>query len=241
MIIYKATNKINGKVYIGLTSQEFAERQRKHKLKSVNAQTVFAKAIRKYGWDSFEWEIIDSANTIEELCEKEIYWISFFNSYVLSENSNGYNMTTGGEGSFGYKHSEESRDKMKSVHADFSGENHPQWGMKHTEESKERMRKSFRDRYKKENHPNFGKKLDESHRKNISKAKKEQALHKGEKNGRAKLTGDKVWKIHELYHTGNYTQKSLAKEFNVSKSMIGNILRGEAWGDIKEEFERGNK
>lgn len=100
-IIYKATNLINGKVYIGKTTMPFAQRKSKHKYNAFKEdgdayEYHFYRAIRKYGWDNFKWEIIDEADTKEELNEKEVFWIEYYDSYY-----NGYNMTKGGDGTVG--------------------------------------------------------------------------------------------------------------------------------------------
>jgi len=95
-VIYKVTNRINGKIYIGKT-YDFQKRKREH-LYDIDDNTPFHKALKKYGLDSFEWEIIDSAVSDEELVKKEIYWIQTFNTNIHSKNSNGYNVTLGGEG-----------------------------------------------------------------------------------------------------------------------------------------------
>lgn len=93
MIIYKATNKKNGKVYIGCTNQGLDKRKANHLSSSrKGSHLVFHKAILKHGEESFTWEIIDEANSINELYEKEIYWIQEYDSY-----STGYNMTLGGD------------------------------------------------------------------------------------------------------------------------------------------------
>lgn len=94
-IIYKATNKINNKVYIGQTIKTLKERIYMHYYKAENSlnitHTHFINAIRKYGKDNFDWEIIDQADTQEELNKKEIYWIQFYDSI-----NNGYNIQKGG-------------------------------------------------------------------------------------------------------------------------------------------------
>lgn len=92
-VIYKATNKINEKMYIGQTINLKA-RKRRH-LNSKETY-VFNKAIKKYGKNNFKWEIIDSAETKDELDKKEIYWINELKTYIACKNSRGYNMTKGG-------------------------------------------------------------------------------------------------------------------------------------------------
>lgn len=87
MIIYKITCKINNKVYIGQTSESIMQRFRRHMgYQKDEHDTKFYRAIRKYGTENFYIEEIDSANSQDELDEKEMYWISKYNSI-----NNGYN------------------------------------------------------------------------------------------------------------------------------------------------------
>lgn len=95
-IIYKVQNKINGKLYIGKT-YNFEKRKREHIL-DKNINIPFHKALKKYGLENFDWQIIDQAETDQEIKEKEIYWIKTLNTCIHSPNSNGYNVTLGGEG-----------------------------------------------------------------------------------------------------------------------------------------------
>lgn len=107
MVIYKITNTINGKVYIGQTN-DFSQRMRGHKSTAYNEKDHSYNlplycSIRKYGWDNFTKEIIeesDSSLTEEESSiwanEKEEYYISFYKS-LISEN--GYNILRGRQGS----------------------------------------------------------------------------------------------------------------------------------------------
>lgn len=92
MIIYKIQNKINGKIYIGQTIKPLNQRISQHKSNSKN-KSVIGNAIKKYGWDNFDAEIIDTATNIEELNRKEIYWIGYYKSLV----PNGYNIEIGGK------------------------------------------------------------------------------------------------------------------------------------------------
>lgn len=97
-IIYKITFP-NNKVYIGQTMYDLEKRKKQHKNtmnKNDNNQIVY-KAMRKYGWENLKWDIIDYANTREELNEKEVYWINKYQSYIKFKKSNGYNATLGGD------------------------------------------------------------------------------------------------------------------------------------------------
>lgn len=107
MIIYKATNKINGKVYIGQTEKTLEHRKEVHHRDSERMDTYFYRAIRKYGWENFKWEVIDdSATTREELNALEQYYIAKYQSFDNKEK--GYNSTSGGE--YGYQVTHEQRE-----------------------------------------------------------------------------------------------------------------------------------
>ena len=90
MWIYKITNIQNNKVYIGQTIRPIKDRFHRHINDAMNniLDTHFARAIRKYGKENFIIEEIDSANTQNELNEKEQYWIRYYNSI-----NDGYNET----------------------------------------------------------------------------------------------------------------------------------------------------
>lgn len=95
-IIYKITNKINGKNYIGKTNGLIEERWKKH-LRSAreerNTNRPLYQAFHKYGTENFFIEKIEECpNEISN--EREIYWISFYNTF----HGEGYNVTLGGEG-----------------------------------------------------------------------------------------------------------------------------------------------
>lgn len=91
--IYKATDKTNGKVYIGKTSN-FKERKWQHERCYEKEDCKFHRAIQKHGKENFEWEIIDETLGLENAYELEKEYIKEYNSYGKS----GYNMTKGGAG-----------------------------------------------------------------------------------------------------------------------------------------------
>jgi group I intron endonuclease len=93
MIIYKATNLDNGKVYIGKTKNSIEDRIKQHN--KSNHIYLFQRALKKYGPENFDWQIIDVLEDEEELSRREIYWINLYGS---NHNKLGYNLTNGGEG-----------------------------------------------------------------------------------------------------------------------------------------------
>jgi len=111
-IIYSATNRKNGKIYIGQTIRSLEERKKSHK-RTVKAgkNFYFYGAIRKYGFDAFKWDTIYNIEAptdtllIEHLNIAEQMWIAKLNTLT----PNGYNLTTGGNNG---KPSEETKRKM---------------------------------------------------------------------------------------------------------------------------------
>lgn len=119
-IIYKYTNKVNGKVYIGQTLDE-GKRYRDHKY--CNGKCVyFHSAIKKYGFENFEYEVIfrDQFNNVNDakivLDDRERQAIL---DYMSWDRDKGYNLTTGGGGSGGYEHTDEHKSyisqKLKGI------------------------------------------------------------------------------------------------------------------------------
>lgn len=97
MWVYKITNKLNNKGYIGITSNlQKRWNQHKHQAKSkVGKNYPLYRAIRKYGIDNFKFEVIEeNVKTIKELGKLERFYINKFESHV---SKNGYNLTMGGE------------------------------------------------------------------------------------------------------------------------------------------------
>lgn len=96
MIIYKLTNQINNKSYIGLTTNTLQQRLAQHNYEANHGtDRPLYRAIRKYGIETFKAEVIDTATNLDELKEKEQYWIKYYNTY--GANGQGYNATEGGD------------------------------------------------------------------------------------------------------------------------------------------------
>ena len=93
--IYKITNTINNKVYIG-KSKNVNSRWIQHKsCARLGFKTRFYNAIRKYNEDSFKIEVLEESNDEKFIYDREQYWIALFDS---TNKSKGYNMGLGGEG-----------------------------------------------------------------------------------------------------------------------------------------------
>jgi group I intron endonuclease len=134
--IYKLTNTINGKSYIGQTIDPPYKRWCKYKNMHCSAQPKLYRALKKYGSDSFIYETIDTtAPNQTELDNLE-------NKYIIQFDSikNGYNCKTGGGNG---KHSEETKQKMSKSHT----------GIKHTSESKQKMSRIQLDLWGRPNSP----------------------------------------------------------------------------------------
>lgn len=104
--LYIATNLVNGKQYVGLTS-EYQKRLISHKC--AKSRSSFHIAIKTYGFDNFVFTHIASACDLEAACDLERMLIQQHNTLQ----PNGYNMTVGGQiGPAGYKHSAETKQKI---------------------------------------------------------------------------------------------------------------------------------
>ncbi len=111
MIIYKVTNLITNKCYIGKTIKTLNERKKSH-LKNIrnNVQSKFYNSVRKYGKDNFIWEILIECEKISLLNELECFFIEKYNSF-----NNGYNMTLGGDGGDTISHKSDFEKKNQGA------------------------------------------------------------------------------------------------------------------------------
>jgi len=108
VFIYKITNNVNNKFYIGKTTMSIERRFQHHKRCKQPEKMVLEKAILKYGKENFTIKCIDIANNLEELNLKEI-------EYIKNLKPN-YNVSPGGTGGalfLGKKHTEESKNKIR--------------------------------------------------------------------------------------------------------------------------------
>lgn len=144
-IVYKHTSP-SGNTYIGITS--CSPCQRWCRGAGYKKNTAFYNAIKKYGWDNIDHKVLISNLTVEQACEVEKQLIHYYKSIHKS-----YNITDGGEGTTGYKHTEECKYKMRLLQlgkakskesiekAKETRRLHP---LRHTEEAKRRIAEAAR-------------------------------------------------------------------------------------------------
>lgn len=193
MLIYKAN--LNNKNYIGLFTEEidkFNRRKIAHRgcaLKKLDGY-YFHNAIRKYGYENIKWEILENnIQNTDSLKEREKFWIRQYGTF----GKNGYNMTEGGDGCFGYKHTKQSKEKMSEQRK----------GRKLTPEWKENIKIAINN-----NHPRLGKKLSQETKNKIrEKALGRKHTEKTKEAIRQKLKIRKLTDEHKkkigLKHLGN--------------------------------------
>ncbi len=150
--IYMIRNKVNNNVYIGQAVDIYYRWKWGHinyLNKNIHSNEHLQRAWNKYGQNNFEFKIIEECLK-EQLNEKEIYWIAYYDSF-----NNGYNQTLGGSGNLGLQHSEETKEKIRNFHlgkklsndtkkkiSDYFKDNPSNsfLGKHHTKESKDKMR-----------------------------------------------------------------------------------------------------
>lgn len=113
--IYRLTNEVTGRKYIG-KSIEFKQRMSHHRsdalnMKSKRRKSYLQNSIRKHGWENFKQEVLIDDVPEEDLNNLEISYIAIENTMV----PRGYNMTIGGEGGSGYKHTPENLEKHRRL------------------------------------------------------------------------------------------------------------------------------
>jgi group I intron endonuclease len=128
MVIYKTTNLITNKIYIGQDS--------KNNPNYLGSGLLLNSSIEKHGIENFKKEILEYCNSKKELNEREIYWINYYNS--LDKNI-GYNISTGGSGGDNITNNP-NRDKFIEKQKLRTGIKNSMYSKTHSEESKQKMR-----------------------------------------------------------------------------------------------------
>ena len=237
-VIYKITNTVNKKCYIGQTIQGFNKRYHsgggsskikrvynEHKYRMEHNESYndhLLNSIEKYGFDAFEViEVYDVAFSKKELDIKECMYIDLFNCL-----NNGYNHTKGGNGTIGYKHSDEYK-AWKSV--SMKGKSNPMYGKSPTDYMTEEQISEWKN--------------------NLSKAKKGKDFRKEKSQEELEEWNKKIGKAIIGENNGMYGKRGIdspiaksviclttkrifhtvtegAKYYNVSRQLVGKCCSG---------------
>ena len=108
--VYMIKNRMNGKCYIGKTSRGIDYRVEQHRAANSESMSLH-RAIRKYGWVNFEVILLYEGVDDREISFVERAMIAQYNTY----GKNGYNQTVGGDGTSGWKPSDETRQRMSEA------------------------------------------------------------------------------------------------------------------------------
>ena len=132
-VLYQAENLVNGKKYIGITNAGFGKRVGRHfrTARLYKKGSAIGSAIRKYGQKNIRWDVLAVCPDWDYAKNLEIAAIAKFKPE--------YNMTKGGDGDQGYKHTEAHKAYMSNL---LKGKQKHWTGKKHSEETKAKMRQS---------------------------------------------------------------------------------------------------
>lgn len=261
-IVYKHTNKINGKIYIGITSQKPNKRWQ-HGYGYKDNQH-FYRAIQKYGWDNFEHEILYEDIEEEIALSKEMELIELYHS----NNPNlGYNKDNGGtigkmtlesiekvrQWHLGRELSEETIKKISESHKGIAaGENNPMYGKHHTEETKRKLSESAKARTGWKHSEETKKKIGAKHKGKIVSRETREKLSKARTGKRyteeqkLKLRGRNTISVAQLTLDGELVAiypsiAEASRQLNIAEPLIVNCCKrknkqthGYVWRYAKE-------
>lgn len=201
--LYKITNLITNKIYIGKT-YSIKRRWNDHKSTAKNKDKSYSylhRSMNKYGFENFSIIEIAKFESEQEALKQEIALIE---RYKSNDRNIGYNITIGGDGACGYKHTELSKKKMSlSKQGKFIKDNNPFYGKKHSNESKLKI---------------------SNHQKTIRSLNKER--YDLLNNKQCPINTEQCINIQKCYLTTNYSLEQLAKDFATTISTISKILHG---------------
>ena len=104
--VYKTTNLINNKIYIGVHKKQFFDKY------YLGSGKMLRRAIRKYGRKNFKCEVLEWCSNKATLFSREQYWVAFYNS---KDPAVGYNIVDGGGGIPGFVHTDEEKERTQQV------------------------------------------------------------------------------------------------------------------------------
>lgn len=233
--IYKYTNKDNGKIYIG-RSVNISVRKWQH-LHDPSPYSYFDQTLAKIGEDKFNFEIIEECS-IEQLQDREKYWIKYYNCCVLDNREGGYNLTHGGEE---YRSDENPWAKLTMIQVNEIIDK-----LINTKKSIQDIAKEYKVHYNTISDINRCKTWAWAHNyKGNIREEAQGSLYRGELNGTAKLKEEIVKQIIEDIKFSKLSLVAISKKYNVKDSLIYDINRCRTWkhlhnykNNIRNEFRK---
>jgi group I intron endonuclease len=216
--IYLYTNPKNKKSYVGITDN-IERRKSGHIQKEWNEEDCkFARAIKKHGYNSFEFSVLEEVENMEQAKVREVYWVQFYDSYT-----NGYNSTLGGD----YNGTPRKLSDRDVEDIRFLLQN------KH-----DLKLQDIADMYKvnitcisqiKNNKLRCG-------MNKIGKIERPGSFKKGEDNTMSKLTVEQVKDIKNSLSQG-IRRSELMKKYGVTKNAIREIAVGKSWKHVESDYK----
>lgn len=252
MLVYKITNTVNGKAYIGVTVSKVNLRWNQHVHAAKKSDYPLQRAILKYGRDAFAVEVLYEASSLEEMMRCERALIATHGTMLPS----GYNLTTGGEG-FAGKRSPETRRKMSDARRRLQESGWKRTPHVYTDEQKARISAANKGRIVP---PELRQRISETLKANESVQKQVRelaALNHQRNRGRitppeekakvmksrrenftatCKLTVEKVREIKSLQSHGK-KDREISEIFGVNPQTILNIRLNRTWRDVSPSNE----
>lgn len=241
--VYKITNIVNGKIYIG-SSMNLGRRFNDHKnqlSRKKHSNKYLQNSWNKYGYESFTFEVIEIVNDFEDLLKREQYWIDNLN---VIDKKIGYNISPTAGSTYGLKDSEETKRKKSEISRQYflnlTSEQRKKIGEKisksklekhHKMSDESRMKMSIAKKGK-----NTGKRPKEVGEK-ISKSKfGHHYTPLGSKHPKSIYTEEFVIKIKLMLNEG-ISVNEISNELNIKTSAIYDIKLGRTWSHILPELD----
>lgn len=131
--IYKFTNKVNGKVYVGQAGNIY---KRYYQHRELRASGLFTKALKKYGLEGFYFEVLERIDDLSMLDQREQYWMDFYQSYDIIK---GYNICKVAGSPRGRKRDKWEMIGIAAYNRTLIGSKNPMFGKRHTDETKRKI------------------------------------------------------------------------------------------------------
>lgn len=222
---YLLTCLVTGKQYVGITARGLNRRWTEHRYnaRSRRSDMLIGRAIAKHGAENFRMEALCSSRTWGGICAAEALLIIQHGT----KSPQGYNLTDGGEGPFGFKHTPEAIERSAAKHRGRPCHPNTRAAAVRTHLGKP---KSAATRAKMAA-ARTGEVRSAETRAKISAAKMGRSCNVGERNGQAKLTATQVAEARARLATGE-SQRSIARSFGIHYNAIWKVANGLKWRSV---------